>query len=46
MKPMWCLGSEAYVSKRYFVSYVNKEDSSVMASEGEKDLYQMQRPVR
>lgn len=27
MKPTWCLGPEAYVSNRYFVSYVNKEDS-------------------
>lgn len=43
MKPMWCLGPEAYVSKRYFVSYVNKEDRSVMAPEGEKDFYEMHR---
>lgn len=36
MKPMWCLGSEAYVSRRYFESYVNKEDVAVMAPGGEK----------
>lgn len=31
MKSMWCLGPEAYVSTRYFESYVNKEEAGAMA---------------
>lgn len=36
MKPVWCLGPEAYVSKRYFESYVNREALERMAPEGGK----------
>lgn len=45
-KPTWCLGPEAYVSKRYFESYVNKEDFAVMAPVREKDFFHIQRPAR
>lgn len=43
MKSAWCLGSEAYVSRRYLESYVNKEDAAVMAPGGEKVLHDIQR---
>lgn len=46
MKLTWCLGPEAYVSRRYLESYVNKEDAAVMAPGGEKVLDDIRRPVR